>query len=239
MQMKRLTYCLLLCSLFLAVAACDDDDEVLYAGMGTIGKNADRYAITFDNGRAYALADSALLLYKEANRVGQRVIVTFAYLDGERTGSSIALRSLYKVLTKPLFLAPTPEQSDSIGNDGALLEDVWLAGGCLNVDFCIASGRQASRPHLVTMVAPAGEELDGRGYLNLEFRHHLNGNVPLLLVHGYVSFRLTERQLQAKGYRITCKDLNNREQTVVVSGARQGEAGRRRAETAVAFPELQ
>ena len=202
MNTKILKATIRLLCLSLLLLSCKEETESYYVGMGTVETAGGHCAIAFDNDRTLSVADDALLRLNGADEAGQRVIVAFQFADDARESSPILLHSLYKVLTKPLFHAPTEQESDSLGHDPLALNGAWTGGGYLNVRFNLLTSPYTGKPHLINMAVP-DDAPDSEGYLRLELRHNAQGNPAATLATGYASFPLDHLPDGLKGFRIT------------------------------------
>lgn len=209
--MKCKTLILVLMASLFTTLSCDNDDYTpLYAGMGTVDRADRQYSIRFDSGEQLALADSSLLVYCGAQRPGQRVITTFHFLENDRRQQTIYLVDLYRVLTKDFFPEPTQAESDSLGNDPAEVNDVWTAGGYLNIQFRVPATPYAGRTHYINVIRHTTP--DAKGYVRLEFRHNQNGDGRESLATGYVSLPLGNLT-DAPGFTLTYRGLDGQQHT--------------------------
>lgn len=209
MKCKHLLLVLLTC--IVGLASCNDDDDIpLYVGMGTVERLDQQYAIRFDSGEALTVADSTLLVYCGAQRPGQRVIASFQYLEGDRRPQSIYLVELLRVLTKDFFPEPSEAESDSLGNDPAAVDDVWIAGGHLNIQFRMPVTPYGGRTHYANVVRY--NETDANGYVRLEFRHNQNGDGRQALATSYISLPLGD-VADAPGLTLSYVDLSGNTRT--------------------------
>ncbi len=203
MKCKHLLGVIMAC--VMAFTSCDDDDYTpLYVGMGTVDRQEKQYSIHFDSGEDLAVADSALLLYCGAQSPGQRVIATFQFLDDDRRQQTIYLVDLYRVLTKRFFPEPTEAESDSLGNDPVAIDDVWIAGGHLNIQFRMPVTPYSGIAHYANVIRHEGT--DAEGYVQLEFRHNQNGDGRQSSATGYISLPL-EDVADAPGLTVSYRDI--------------------------------
>lgn len=145
------------------------------------------FIIQLDNNTRMKVAGSDLRYYRPKD--GQRVIANYSVLTNERDSSDyrhkIKLNNVYEVLTKGIFKI-APETNDSIGNDYIYIEDIWVGGHFLNVEF-VYPGRD--KTHFISLVSDSTKTYTD-GKTHLEFRHNANGDYPSINRWGMVSFNL-------------------------------------------------
>lgn len=189
-----------------AFVSCNDDDDKVnvYVAMGTVEKTGKDYSIRYDYDydKAFALSDSVMLVVNKCNTPGQRLITEFYQSGTSRADSNVVtLLSVYKVLTKPIFRYPTPQESDSLGNSPIELDDAWVSGGYLNLQYTVASGFYGEVPHYINLVMNTAE-LTGDGLLQLQLVHNDMGASRDVKRVGYASFPLPKDIKGLKGFSI-------------------------------------
>ena len=193
-------------SAMFAFVSCDndDDDTHVYVAMGTVEKSGQNYSIRYDydGDKAFAVTDSVMLVVNKCNAPGQRVITEFYQAGTSRNDSdAITLISVYKVLTKPIFKFPTPAEADSLGHDPISLDDAWVAGGYLNLQYSVASGFYGNTPHFINLTENTAE-LTSEGLLQLQLVHNEKGDSRDMMRVGYASFPLPKDIEGLKGFAI-------------------------------------
>lgn len=189
-----------------AFVSCNDDDDnvQVYVAMGTVEKTGKDYSIRYDynEDKSFMLSDSVMLAVNKCNAPGQRVITEFYQTGtGRNDSDAITLLSVYKVLTKPFFRYPTPQESDSLGNSPIQLDDAWVSGGYLNLQYTVASGFYGEEPHYINLVMNTAE-LTSDGMLPLQLVHNDRGTSRDVMRVGYASFPLPKDINGLKGFSI-------------------------------------
>lgn len=182
----------------------DDDDTHVYVAMGTVEKADGNYSIRYDynSDKAFEVTDSAMLVINKCNTPGQRVITEFYQTGGQRNDSNvIELLSVYKVLTKPIFKFPAPEDADSLGHDPIQLDDAWVSGGYLNLQYSVSSGFYGNIAHFINLTQNTSE-LTSDGLLQLQLLHNAKGDSRDVMRIGYASFPLPKDIQGLKGFAI-------------------------------------
>lgn len=214
--MKTLKFMVGLSVALTALVACNDDHDVrAYVGWGTVESTPHQYYIRFDGVGTYALADSSLWVSHGVQRPGQRVIAGFSMLEGQSTPPVVDVYQLYKVLTKPIFQNPSPEESDSLGHDRIQIVSVWVGGGHLNVRFRYMAAFYTIRPHFINMVYESREP-SAPGVIDLAFRHNAQGSPRDRWRNGCVSFPIPESLNNAEAFRISYRDMGGAERSITI-----------------------
>lgn len=189
--------------------SCSLDDDNGYAdypfARATINViEGNDYYFSMDDGKTIYPGDTTNIRgYKVKD--GQRAHVWMDLLDEKVSGYDYNARIMYirDILTKGI-IPITEATQDSIGNDPVNITNVWFGGGYLNIEFQLLGTNNPSDPHMINLVRDenAGEEKTD-GYINLEFRHNLNGDYPHEIYYGLVCFKppFTDDET-AKGLRI-------------------------------------
>jgi hypothetical protein len=145
------------------------------------------FFLQFDDNIRMKVTTSNIRYYRPKD--GQRIIAKYSVLTNKAESSSykhdIHLNNAYEVLTKGIFNI-TPETNDSIGNDYIFIEDIWVGGHFLNIEF-VYPGRD--KTHFISLVSDSSKTYND-GKIHLEFRHTANGDYPSINRWGMVSFDL-------------------------------------------------
>lgn len=149
-------------------------------------KSTDFY-LNLDNGGRIKVGSSAIPYYRPLD--GQRIIADYSITASTPQSSIyshvVRLNDVYEVLTKGIFDI-TPATQDSIGNDKVMINDIWISGNYLNIEFEFMG---YSRVHYINLVKDATKSYTD-GKVHLEFRHNANDDYPDYNKSGIVSFNL-------------------------------------------------
>lgn len=172
--------------------SCDDDDGYSLGNfvvrMATIRvEGGNVYSLEIDNGQKLWVGASDVYWYKPTD--GQRAIVNYTLL-ADREGDFdhvVKVNYLSDVLTKPVDDL-TEENEEEFGNDGALIEDMWIGGNYLNVQFRFYL--PSHYRHRVSLVKNTTVEDPEDGYIHLEYRYNNQDDVTNVWTRSFVSFYL-------------------------------------------------
>lgn len=127
---------------------------------------------------------------------GQRIVANYTLLADKRATHlydyDVMLNDAYNVLTKGIFNISKATQ-DSIGNDSIAIEDIWIGSDFLNVQFLYPG---YNKVHFINLVNDTSKIFTD-GKIHLFFRHNSNGDSPVYLRSGIVSFNLKSLQTGA------------------------------------------
>lgn len=209
--MKKYHLFLLLFTLIIVPAfqSCNNEDEIKtysYA-VGTIMKNeSNNYYLDLDSHKKLLLSDSTLLNYSKLS-TGDRIVASFYILDQNADGYDYVVNmfDLYKILIKPIIKL-TPEITDSIGDDRALITNMWIHNDLLNIEFKVAGTGMVQ--HMINIVTTDTPKEPEEGFASLEFRHNREGDTEERFYSGIMSFRLGDfapSTKEMKGLKIRVK----------------------------------
>lgn len=149
-------------------------------------QSTDFYLIP-DNGGRLKVGSSVIPYYRPVD--GQRIIADYSITASTPQSSIyshvVRLNDVYEVLTKGIFDI-TPSTQDSIGNDRVRINDIWISGNFLNIEFEFMG---YNRVHYINLVKDAGKSYSD-GKVHLEFRHNANDDYTDFVKSGIVSFNL-------------------------------------------------
>lgn len=183
--------------------SCSDDDgyslDKFWISVVTIeNPSSDSYFFfdTDDGERMWTIATN-LPYYRPKD--GQRVVADYTILSDRPEGSGYDHDAklnnvLYEILTKDI-VDITSENTETLGNDPIQIEDIWIGGDHLNVEFVYGG---LNKLHYINL----GRDISGSyndGKIHLEFRHNANGDSPSYRMWGMASFRLKPLQQNASG----------------------------------------
>jgi len=179
-----------------ALFACKKEDAITEATvikMGTIENPSQltNFYLNQDDSVRVWILNSEIKYYRPKNN--QRVIMEYVILSNKATGSSyshdVKLNDVYEVLTKGIFDVTTATQ-DSIGNDPVVINDMWVSGDYLNVEFIYPG---YSKTHFINLVS---DSIKNKTYTDnkahVEFRHNANDDYPSINISGIVSFNISK-----------------------------------------------
>lgn len=211
--MKKLGFYVLAGMMFLMSGCLDDDGYSLskvWIGFGIVQETEDESVrIILDDGEVLIPIASNHYHNWNENRHddhgkpianGDRLRLNFTILgedvdtDGNVVAYYVKLNSTKKVLMKGI-LDITPENADSIGNDPVLVKDVWMTDSLLNFKIKYWGDKEI---HFINLVKQPGEVTEMDQPIVLELRHNANGDSEYIPYAAYVSFKLSELQIEGQ-----------------------------------------
>lgn len=208
--------------------SCDDDDDYSLGKfvfrMATVHvEGGNTYYLEIDNGQKLWPAATDIPWYKPVD--GQRVWADFTLLSDEIPNTefdhAIKVNYLFNVLTKTVDEL-TAENEEEYGNDPAYIEDMWIGGNYLNMQFVVnIPVNELHRVSLVNNTADEAPLIDEEGYICLEYRYNRAEEVYNAPRRSYVSFnlgeygplRLTDNAI--KGLKVKINSIANGEKDIV------------------------
>lgn len=204
-----------MCVLGLGLHSCLDEKVDSYARLtiGTIEVIEDNdYFFTLDDGTTMYPGDTTNI-HNYTPVTGQRAIVYFDLLDEEVPGYdyNALIYRIENILTKDIYHMPT-EKEDSIGDDRINLNNVWISGNYVNVQYQFYYNAESGKTHMLNLVVNEGSDGtdDEEGYLTLEFRHNAYYDEQRTPGKGLASFKLdniTHEMKDKKGLNIRINTL--------------------------------
>jgi len=191
-----------------ALQSCSDDDGYSVGDIAT-----DWVTVRVEGEGVYSFTgDTWGTMYPAANGVwnyslveGQRAFLVFNPLFDNYYGYDVGIKAeqIYPFLTKAVEDL-TPENEDEYANHPAYLENIWIAGGYMNVIFTQKLASQ--RKHRVSLVKKSGEQdIADDGYIYLEYRYNTYGDTLNVFNPnaGVVCYNLNTLPLgEAKGIKL-------------------------------------
>jgi hypothetical protein len=179
--------------------SCSDDADYYSTGNfrislglidteNTYGYN---YMIRCDNGDSLLPVSSSFYGYEPENN--QRVLVNYTLLDEANESEKlfyVRVNNINDVLYKNV-IEGNEANSDSLGNDPVIIDDIWLTGDILNIEFRIWGN---VRTHYINLLYETNEQGAIDEPAELTFRHNRNNDDEKYLLNGLVSFNLTKLQ---------------------------------------------
>ncbi len=182
-----------------ALMSCSDDDgyslDKFWVSMATVENpnNENAFYLRLDNNDLLWTAASNFINYRPQN--GQRIIADYTILNDKPAGSpyqhDVKLNDAYNVLTKSIYNI-TPATQDSIGNDPIGINDMWVGGDFLNVEFYYGG---YNKRHFINLVKDNSKEYNDNR-VHLELRHNSYGDANTYRFKGIASFSLTSLVIQ-------------------------------------------
>jgi hypothetical protein len=186
----------------LLFTACSDDDGYslgeFVLELATVQGTQSDFTLITDAGKVLFPSVNADWQYEIEN--GGRIWVNYTILgDGNRSNIDhfVRINDMNQVLTKQI-IELTPQNSDSIGNDGLIVDEAWISNHYLNVKF-----RYEGSPwtvHYINLVKDIKEPTIVDGTPLFKLMHNKNGDIythPLM--HGFVSIDLRPLQNSESG----------------------------------------
>lgn len=199
------------------IQSCDSDgyslnDQVVrMATVRVVSGNL--YSLEIDNGKKLWVAASDAYWYKPVD--GQRVVANFTLLSDEYESydHAIKVNFLWNVLTKQVEEL-TEENEETYGDDEVRIEDMWVGGNYLNIQFRFFLPNHYK--HRVSLVKNTTVENPEDGYIHLEYRYNNEDDETSLMRRSLVSFNLGdyapgEAADQYKGIKIRINSVVNGE----------------------------
>ena len=116
--------------------------------------------------------------------------------DAENTDSgfdySVKVLSIQEVVTKQV-VELNEENRDTIGSDPLFVNDIWLGGGYLNIDFSFYGD---GKVHYINVVKDPEEQPEDETEIHLEIRHDARGDDFRQRYRGLMSFYLDSLEVE-------------------------------------------
>lgn len=153
---------------------------------------------------------------------GQRAFLVFNPLYDNYYGYDVGIKpeQIYPFLTKAVEEL-TEENEAEYANHPARFENLWIAGGYLNVIF--GQKLPSEHKHRVSLVKKQGEEaISEDGYIHLEYRYNTYGDTLDVIKPGVVCFNLNTLPLdEAKGIKLQVNEAYGGEQVFTFENMNQ------------------
>ena len=199
--MKTIKRLLMLAAILSLVTACDRNEmnsdlpesEINIATV--VNPHAEsNFFFRLDNNKLMYVQDCNFAGYIPKD--GQRIVANYTLLSDKRATHlydyDVYLNDVYTVLTKGIFNV-TKATQDSIGNDSIYIDNMWVGSDYLNVEFAYAGD---NKMHYINLVNDTSKVFTD-GKIHLYFRHNSNGDAPIYIRGGIVSFSLKSLQTGA------------------------------------------
>lgn len=196
---------IMICLLGWGFHSCLDEKVDSYSRL-TIGTikviEANDYYFALDDGSTMYPGDTTNI-HNYTPVTGQRAILYFDLLDEkvpEYDYNALVYR-IEDILTKDIYFMPT-EKEDSIGDDRINLNNAWLSGNYVNMQYQFYYNEESGKVHMLNLVVnEANDNMSNEeGYLVLELRHNAYHDEQRTPGKGLVSFKLDNiaREMEGK-----------------------------------------
>lgn len=216
--------------------SCLDDDNgpneaLVISTINKISPDSKEFYFTLDNGKKM-YPDNMQGWSGKDYVEGQRAFVIFNELEQPVEGYdyNILVRQIREVLTKDIVTMGGENTEEKIGDDKINITYMWISSDrkYLTIEFQYYGTHSEDKKHFLNLVindaqsSPTADDEEGGSdgsdddFINLEFRHNSEGDSPVSLGEGYVSFKLDEindRMEGKKGLRIRVNTIHNSIQT--------------------------
>lgn len=205
----------LLLIVFTATSCLDDDGYSLdkfWIDYGVVKGSNNSFTIVTDNGKV--LFPSATAVSLAGIKDSMRLMVNYTILGDAGTQGIdyyVKINGLRKVLKKDIFML-SEATADSIGNDGARVDNLWLtpAYDLLNIEFSYEGSPYYT--HRINLAIDPENAEDENGNVILQLRHHKNGDPytsPLLSSVASFDLRSIRREgVNKVGFVLKSKNLD-------------------------------
>lgn len=197
--MKKFLFALSVALIFgIGFTSCLDDDQettpIQYLEMGIVKIGAsDEIRIFTDSGLLLELVSYPTgFEYEEGTRVMAKYSVNE---DGEEADEYDYLVEVYSIQEVRLkdIVELNEESRDTIGDDQIFIDDIWVSGDFLNIDFSFYGSGEI---HYINVVKDPEEQTDDPSNIYLEVRHDGQGDEMLERYRGIMSLRLEPLQVE-------------------------------------------
>lgn len=216
--------------------SCLDDDNgpneaLVISTINKISPDSKEFYFTLDNGKKMR-PDNVQGWSGKDYEDGQRAFVIFNELEQSVEGYdyNILVRQIREVLTKDIVTMGGENTEEKIGDDKINITYMWISSDrkYLTIEFQYYGTHSEDKKHFLNLVindaqpSPTADNADADNdsnnggadsdFINLEFRHNSEGDSPVHLGEGYVSFKLDEikdRMEGKKGLRIRVNTIHN------------------------------
>lgn len=194
----------------LTFASCvkeESKDFYIYGGIATALQMEDKdYYFKFDSEKTFR-ASNVDLTNNEALRDSARVLVSFVMEKKDFGGFDYvgAIQYLDTILTKKVEFYDEAIP-DSVGNNSSTINDGYIYGKYLNLDFAVPG--QYARHKISLVKGPDGSDADP-DYINVEFRHKLISGGQANYVGGVICFDISELAAKYPGKKGIAMKVND------------------------------
>lgn len=197
MIMKKWILTIGISLLIFSIQSCNNEEDGYSVGdiwisMGIVETENDfgySYMIRCDNGDTLLPANTALPGYQPED--SSRVVVNYTLLDDVEGSQQLyyaSINNINSVLFKDL-IKRTNENSDSLGNDPIIVEDIWRVDDMLNIDFRIWGNYKT---HYINLAYDSLNTSGNENTIKLKLLHNNNNDDERFLLNGLVTFKLNK-----------------------------------------------
>lgn len=191
--MKTILRTVVVFTLMLVVASClDDDSSPQYLELGTTELGPDDEPLVITD------SENTLQLVNPPSNFDDSVRVLLRY-SVEETGDEnniydylVKAHSIQDVVTKDI-IELNEENRDTIGSDDIYINDIWISGGFLNVDFAFYGNDEV---HYINVVKDPEEQSEDESVVYLQVRHNNRDDEKLYRYRGLMSFYIEPLQVE-------------------------------------------
>ena len=199
--MKRLIIFIVAGIAALAATSCDKDNTLRYNNF-TMGNIVDGKFVS-DQGNTFNIVEQTCEGRLDTLK---RAFTICDILSSTGTNEyDVRLNYITSVLTKAPLLSSEIEDMSEMANDPALLSDLWISGGYINLYITVPIKIGSDTKHMINLILDETAKEDGTYTFTL--RHDASGeilkegqNTNMVLAAGYVSFPVSHliKEDQAK-----------------------------------------
>lgn len=198
--MSRLFFALIIGTFGLLFTGCLDDDndttrpQYLELGITKLGPEEQMQVVTDSDLTLEFASYPASYEFEEDTRVMLKYSVNEQGEEGDSYDYLVDVYSVQDVVLKDI-VELNEENRDTIGTDQLVVNDVWVSGGFLNIDFTFYGD---DKTHYINVVKDPDEQSDDPSEVHLQIRHDARDDEPLKRYRGMMSFYLEALQVEGE-----------------------------------------
>jgi hypothetical protein len=193
--MKKWIFSIGIVLFIIGFQSCNNEEDNysldnIWVSMGIIETDNDfgyNYMIRCDNGDTLLPANTAVPAYQPTD--SSRVVVNYTLLDDVEGSQQLyyaSINNINSVLFKDIIMR-TNDNTDSLGNDPIVIEDIWKVDNMLNIDFRIWG---SYKTHYINLAYDSLHSSDENNTIKLKLLHNNNNDDESFLLNGLVTFKL-------------------------------------------------
>lgn len=197
--MRKFLFALSVALIFgIGFTSCLDDTQesspVQYLEMGVVKMGAsDEVRVLTDSGLLLEFVNyPAEFEYEEDTRIMVNYSVNEEGDEADEYDYLVDVYSIQEVKLKDI-VELNDVNRDTIGDDQIFIDDIWVSGDFLNIDFSFYGNGEI---HYINVVKDPEEQTDDLSKIYLEVRHDGQGDEMLERYRGIMSFRLESLQVE-------------------------------------------
>jgi hypothetical protein len=198
--MSRLFFALIVGTLGLFFTGCLDDNndttppQYLELGMTKLGAEEQMQVITDSDLTLEFATYPTSYDFEEDTRVMVKYSVNEQGEESDSYDYLVDVYSIQDVVLKDI-IELNEENRDTIGTDQIVVNDIWVSGGFLNIDFSFYGDDEV---HYINVVQDPDEQSDDPTELYLQIRHDARDDEPLNRYRGLMSFHIESYQVEGE-----------------------------------------